>query len=168
MDKRFEQVYSENSRYVYSVVLGIMRNKNDAEDIMQEVFIKLFNSYNSFRGDCNIKTYLYRMAVNKAIDLIRYRKLTNDKYEYLQYTTNEKNTHQQVELDALLSKIPEVFRIPLLLSEISGFRYREIAEILDINIGTVKSRVHRGMKILKKNYYKEMNIKPITRQGTCK
>jgi RNA polymerase sigma-70 factor (ECF subfamily) len=154
MDKRFEKIYSENARYVYNVALGMLRNKTEAEDIMQNVFIKLFDNFSAFRGDSSIRTYLYRMTVNKCLDLFRLRKIRESKLEKIDLP-EEKNHAAGNELYSLLEKLDEDLKAPVLLSEIGGFTYKEIGDILGINLGTVKSRIHRGMHKLREIAKKE-------------
>lgn len=147
MNLKFDALYRKYSKYVYNVALGILRNKTDAEDITQDVFIKFFNSINSFRGESDIKTYLYRMTINKSIDLIRSYNLHNDKLKEIQIKRN--NTFLKIELYNLLESLDLKHKTPLLLAEIGGFSYKEISEILNINIGTVKSRINRAIVKLK-------------------
>ncbi|MCE5300840.1 MAG: RNA polymerase sigma factor [Spirochaetia bacterium] len=156
MEERFEKLYRENARYVYNVALGILRNKAEAEDVMQNVFIKLFETYGSFRGESSIRTYLYRMAVNRSIDLIRVRSNRSSKLEQIELPQNTVNNQAKAELDSLMSRLPVELRTPILLSEIAGFSYKEISAILQLNIGTVKSRINRGMTRLKEMAAKEV------------
>lgn len=148
MNREFEAMYRENSKYVYNVALGILRNPSDAEDIVQNVFVKLFNTYDSFRGDSSIRTYLYRMTVNKCLDLFRLRKIHDSKLEKIEIR-EQKNHAAGNEIYDMLDKLPINLKAPILLSEIGDFSYREISEILGINFGTVKSRLHRGMERLR-------------------
>lgn len=154
MDKRFDAIYRDNARYVYNVAIGMLRNKTEAEDIMQNVFIKLFDNFDAFRGDSSIRTYLYRMTVNKCLDLFRLRKIRESKLEKIDLP-EEKNTAASNELYSLLEKLDPDLKAPVLLSEIGGFTYREIGDILGINLGTVKSRIHRGMNKLREIAKKE-------------
>jgi RNA polymerase sigma-70 factor (ECF subfamily) len=154
MEKVFEAIYRDNARYVYNVALGMLRNRSEAEDIMQNVFIKLFDNYGSFRGDSSIRTYLYRMTVNKCLDLFRLRKIRESKLEKIDIP-EEKNTAPASELYSLLEKLDPDLKAPVLLAEIGGFSYKEIGEILGINMGTVKSRIHRGINKLREIAKKE-------------
>ncbi|MCX8093569.1 MAG: RNA polymerase sigma factor [Candidatus Goldbacteria bacterium] len=146
MNLKIDEIYKKHSKYVYNIALGILRNKAEAEDITHDVFVKLFHSLNSFRGESDIKTYLYRMTVNKAIDFIRSNKLHNEKIEILGV---KENMFFKNDLYELLAMLDTEHKIPLLLAEIAGFSYKEIAEILNINIGTVKSRINRAINKLK-------------------
>ncbi|MCX7698616.1 MAG: RNA polymerase sigma factor [Candidatus Goldbacteria bacterium] len=154
MNLKIDEIYKKHSKYVYNIALGILRNKAEAEDITHDVFIKLFYSLDSFRGESDIKTYLYRMTVNKAIDFIRNNKLHNEKIETLGV---KENMFFKNDLYALLAKLDTEHKVPLLLAEIAGFSYKEIAEILNINIGTVKSRINRAINKLKNKIKEENN-----------
>ncbi len=148
MDKKMAKIYEENAKYVYNVALGMLRDKHDAEDVTQNVFIKLFDSLSSFRGDSDIKTYLYRMTVNRCIDLIRSKKVRTDKMDKVPQKET-KNEETGFLLGYLLEQIDLDHRAPVLLSEIGGFSYKEISEILNINVGTVKSRINRAINKMK-------------------
>ena len=147
MNLKIEEIYKNHSKYVYNVALGILRNKAEAEDITQDVFVKLFYALDSFRGESDIKTFLYRMTVNKSIDLIRSNKLHFNKLKTTQF--KEIDITIKSELYSMLEIIDLNYKIPLLLAEISGFSYKEIAKILNIKTGTVKSRINRAINQLK-------------------
>jgi RNA polymerase sigma-70 factor (ECF subfamily) len=148
MNPLFEKIYRDNSRYVYNVALGMLRNKTEAEDIMQNVFIKLFDNYGAFLGDSDIKTYLYRMTVNKCLDLFRLQKIRANKLESIE-APEYRPAGPNYELESILEKLEPGVKAAVLLSEIGGFSYKEIAEIMGINLGTVKSRIHRGINKLR-------------------
>lgn len=155
MDLRYEKVYKDNSKYVYNVALGMLKSRDEAEDIMQNVFIKLFENFDSFRGDAHIKTYLYRMTVNKSIDYIRSQSLHSNKLELLDQPEPKKTDSGISLLDSLLDKLSPDLKAPILLAEIGGFSYKEISKIMNINLGTVKSRINRGISKLKEYASKE-------------
>ncbi len=154
MDSRFEKLYREHSKYVYNVALGILRSRPEAEDVMQNVFIKLFDSIDSFKGRSDIRTYLYRMAVNRSIDYMRSQSLHSRKLDEIKPEESVENKDHSL-LHSLLDRINTDLKVPVMLSEIGGFSYKEISEILEINIGTVKSRINRAMTKLKEIAAKE-------------
>jgi len=154
MDKTQAEIYREHSKYVYNVAMRVMGSREDAEDITQNVFIKLFKNMDAFRGESSIKTYLYRMTVNEGIDLMRKRSAETRKIEKVDKPVSYKEK-DRTELDSLLATLPEEQRIPVIMSQITGFSYKEIAEILEISEGTVKSRINRGMQMLIKASKKE-------------
>jgi RNA polymerase sigma-70 factor (ECF subfamily) len=141
------EIYRENSKYVFNVAMRVMGNREDAEDITQNVFIKLFNNMDAFRGDSSIKTYLYRMAVNESIDLMRKKSAETRKIDKVDKPVSYR-PKDTTELDSFLSILPDDQKIPVILSQITGLSYKEIAAMLDISEGTVKSRINRGMSLM--------------------
>lgn len=155
MNDRVEQIYKENAKYVYNVALGILRNRTDAEDVMQAVFTKLMDSIHTFRGEADIRTFLYRMAVNRAIDLIRSNRRLEEKAEKAAPVTESVPGHDKASFSDLVRPLDEDHRTVLLLAEVGGFKYAEIAKILGIQTGTVKSRVNRAVTKLREIYASE-------------
>jgi len=156
---------------LYSTARRLTGNQADAEDLVQETFLKAYRAYHTFEAGTNLKAWLYRILTNTYIN--RYRKKqrrpdevelgdTQDLYLYRKigsaesadYSTSAEETVLEglVEADikAAVESLPENFRVPVLLADLEGFAYKEIAEILDIPIGTVMSRIHRGRALLRK------------------
>jgi RNA polymerase sigma-70 factor (ECF subfamily) len=153
---------------LYSAALRMTRNPADAEDLVQETFLKGYRAYHTFREGTNLKAWLYRILTNTFINKYRKQQRRPDEVElgelqdlYLFRRLGETGGGAAVsaEEEALelfvdedvrraLEEIPEHFRLPVLLADVEGFAYKEIAEILDIPIGTVMSRLHRGRKAL--------------------
>lgn len=158
MNLRLEEIYKKNARYVYNVALGILRNRSDAEDVMQAVFTKLIDSLGSFRGEADIRTFLYRMAVNRSIDLIRSNRRQEDKAVKAVPVSQAAPAHDKPSFADLVMPLDEDHRTVLLLAEVGGFKYSEIAQMLKIKIGTVKSRVNRAVLKLREIYAAEGKI----------
>jgi len=154
MKFNFKEIYKQHSKYVFNVALSVLKNTKDAEDIMQDVFIKFFENMDNFRGEANIKTYLYKITINKSIDYIRKQAGRREKLVKV-FETNIKSETQTLVLNDLLDKLTMNEKLPLILSEIGGFSYKEMAEILNIKIGTVKSRINRSINKLKNILKKE-------------
>ena len=148
MDIKIGKIYKENAKYVFNIAVGMLRNRDDAEDVVQNVFIKLSENLHSFKGESDIKTYLYRMTINKCIDLIRSNKI-REKHMDKAVKSPVPQTDTGFILWDLLSRLDINHSAPLLLSEIGGFTYNEISEILNINSGTVKSRINRAINKMK-------------------
>ena len=159
---------------LFSLIARSLTDPADAADITQEVFIKVFRSIRSFHGESSLRTWLYRIALHEASNQRRWwsrhkrQELTIDTphesgdaeddglplIARLAYTGSSPFDHAaQVELrhnvEAALREIPDVFRTVVVLREIEGFSYEEIAEIVNVNIGTVKSRLTRGRTALR-------------------
>ena len=170
----FERDALEFSPQLYSAALRMTRNPADAEDLVQETFLKAYRAYDTFTEGTNLKAWLYRILTNTYINKYRKEKRrpsevdlgdVQDLYLYRQIGSEESaSASQSVEervLDGLVEsdikeaveELPENFRLPVLLADLEGFAYKEIAEILDIPIGTVMSRLHRGRKAMQKRLW---------------
>jgi len=157
---------------LYSAALRMTRNPADAEDVVQETYLKAYRAYGSFEAGTNLKAWLYRILTNTYIN--RYRKAQRrpsevelgelqDLYLYKRLgepsgaseSAESQVLEQFVDTDVIqaLESLPEHFRMPVLLADVEGFSYKEIAEMLDIPIGTVMSRLHRGRKALQKKLW---------------
>ena len=167
----FEKDAMQFAPQLYSAALRMTRNSADAEDVVQETFLKAYRAYGTFEEGTNLKAWLYRILTNTYIN--RYRKQARrpaevdfgeveDFYLYKRLASGESGSatrsaeeealEQFVDADVkgAIEALPEHFRMPVLLADVEGFSYKEIAEILDVPIGTVMSRLHRGRKALEK------------------
>ncbi len=160
----FERLVTEQEAFVYNLALRTLRSREDAEDAAQEVFVKAWTSLGSFRGDSRFSVWLYRITGNVCTDMLRKRRgevisLTVTDGEgsetELEIADSAPTPHEALEqkersaaLNAALDSLPEDYRKALLLRESGGLSYSEIAGALDIDIGTVKSRIFRARKKL--------------------
>jgi RNA polymerase sigma-70 factor (ECF subfamily) len=162
---RFEEDALQYARQLYSAAVRMTRNPQDAEDLVQETFLKAYRAYDSFEEGTNLKAWLYRILTNTFInkyraDSRRPRESELGDVEDL-YSGEASRSAEERVLDGLVEEdikraveeLPEIFRIPVLLADLEGFSYKEIAEILDIPIGTVMSRLHRGRKAMQKRLW---------------
>ena len=163
---RFEEDALALADQVYRVARGVSRSKEEAEDLMQETYARAFRSWQSFTPGTNLRAWLLRILTNLNIDRVRRAQRTPDSQpleegDYFLYNRIEAATGETDEervLDRLsqdhvaeaLSEVPHDFRDVVVLVDIGDFSYAEAAQILDIPIGTVMSRLHRGRRILKK------------------
>src|SRR3954471_240471 len=171
---RFADLAMEHMDSLYAGALRMTRNPADAEDLVQETYLKAYRGFEGFEQGTNLKAWLFRILTNTYINRYRQQKRrpeetdladVEDFYLYRRLggidearisksaedTLLELFTDDEVK-DALES-LPETFRMAVLLADVEGFSYKEIAEILDIPIGTVMSRLHRGRKALQKRLY---------------
>ncbi len=161
----FEDIVREYERNVYNIALRICGDREDALDVSQESFLKAYHSLHSFRGDSKFSVWLYRIVSNTCLDLLRERKRRaevplvreDDEGEADQAEipdeslSPEKLYERRLTREALrrgLLSLPEDQRKILLLREIQGFSYEEIAQILSLESGTVKSRIFRARRKL--------------------
>jgi RNA polymerase sigma-70 factor (ECF subfamily) len=166
----YEALIQRYEHPIFSLVSRLADNPTDAADVVQDVFIKIFRNVGSFRGDCSLKTWIYRIAVNQARNQRRwfgrhrrqevglepepgeaqgYQDWLQDPGPSPFELALDEETHTLVE--SALQEVPAAFRAALVLREMEGLSYEQIAEVLEITLGTVKSRILRGREALKKN-----------------
>ena len=143
-------IYSEYFLFVYNVALKMLNNRNDAEDVAQEVFVKLQEKLESFLGASSMKTFIYRVTINKCIDLIRRQHSQTDRAVKSFQSGEITISTDRLLIDSLLSKLTAGQRAAVLLYEIAGCSQKEIALILKISEGTVRSRISRSIKKMAK------------------
>jgi RNA polymerase sigma-70 factor (ECF subfamily) len=171
---RFTEVAMEYMPGLYSAALRMTRNASDAEDLVQETYLKAYRSYASFQEGTNLRAWLYRILTNTYINSYRAAKRrpevtdvedVEDLYLYKRMAgAGALRTGRSAEDEALdtftddvvksaLEELPEAFRMAVLLADVEGFSYKEISEITDVPIGTVMSRIHRGRRALQKTLH---------------
>jgi RNA polymerase sigma-70 factor, ECF subfamily len=152
---------------VYNLILGMLGDTSDSADASQEVFLKAFKGIRSFRRGSSLKTWLYRIAIREALNHRRWFKRHLQKnisidaepeegcapieIEDLGATPFEQLAAHEVQsaVQGALQQVPEVFRSAVILRDLEGLSYEEVAEVLDCSVGTVKSRILRGRRALK-------------------
>lgn len=156
----FEEIVKQHERKIYNLAYRYTGSSEDALDICQETFIKIYRSIKNFKGESSFSTWIYRVASNVCIDYIRKDKKTislSDDDNYISETLESPNGDPEKELSRKelsseisksLLQINEDQREIIVLRDIEGYSYEEIAQLLDISEGTVKSRIARGRKKL--------------------
>jgi RNA polymerase sigma-70 factor (ECF subfamily) len=171
---QFSSLAMEYMPALYSAALRMTRNPSDAEDLVQETYLKAYRAFGGFEAGTNLKAWLYRILTNTYIntyrakkrrpeiadvedveDLYLYRHLGADQASGLGRSAEDEALDRFTDEDvkAAIESLPESFRMAVLLADVEGFSYKEIAEITDVPIGTVMSRIHRGRKALQKALY---------------
>jgi RNA polymerase sigma-70 factor, ECF subfamily len=159
---------------LYSAALRMTRNVADAEDLVQETYLRGYRGYHRFEEGTNLKAWLHRIQTNAYInnyrkkqrrpdesdiadieDLYLYRRLGGLEGSRAGRSAEDEllDLFAEDEVKSAVENLPDHYRLPVLLADVEGFAYKEIAEILDIPIGTVMSRLHRGRKQLQKQLY---------------
>lgn len=159
--RAFEEIYRLTSAFVYNVVYRITNNRNNADEVTQDVFLKVYNGLKSFEMRSSFKTWVYRIATNSAINYCRRNaRYENAKVEY-DPSVHEPRVPSEVRLEiekadseatvaSILGALEPDQRACIVLREIEGLDYKAIAETLKININTVRSRLSRAReKIMK-------------------
>lgn len=152
-------------KFVYFAVWSELKNDEDAFDVSQEVFIRLYHAAGSFRCESTLKTWLYRMCKNCAYDFMRkyYKHKTmsltqnSDDEEKIEDIPSETTTEEEIlraeqikMVHSAINELPEEQREVIVLRELEGMSYTEISDILGISEGTVKSRISRGREALRR------------------
>jgi RNA polymerase sigma-70 factor (ECF subfamily) len=166
-DSAFDYLVTYYHSSVYNLVYGILSDRADAADVTQEVFLHVFRGIRGFRGGSSLKTWLYRISVRQALNhrrwCWRHHRMqtsidvpTTDERPVLELTDAEATPFEQCaahEVQATvrhaLATVPPVFRSAVILRDLEGLSYEEIAEVLEVSVGTVKSRIMRGRRMLK-------------------
>lgn len=164
----FEKEALPHMDALYRTALRMTKNVGDAEDLVQEALVKAYRFWDKFETGSNCRAWLFKIMTNVFINEYRSKSRSpmsvnvddiDDNYLYGQLAANSDGDNPEKELFAkildddvkkAIDELPEDFRIVVVLSFIEGFSYQEIAEIADLQLGTVKSRLHRGRKLLQK------------------
>jgi RNA polymerase sigma-70 factor (ECF subfamily) len=190
-----EQFTADAMQYapqLFSTALRMTRNRSDAEDLVQETYIKGWRSFHTFQEGTNLRAWLFRIMTNTYInkynaqkrkgtevelddveELFLYKRLGSIDQSQLSSSAEDQmlELFSDDEVKNALEELPEDFRMPVLLSDVDGFSYKEISEMLEIPIGTVMSRLHRGRKAMQKMLYeyareRGLIVEPLTIEGT--
>ena len=181
----FEKLVTEYEKGVYAIALRMTGNPEDASDMTQEAFIKAYNSLQSFRGDSKFSVWLYRIASNVCLDFLRSRSrkptvslsVEDDEGEETQLDVADESQSPELLLERSLTRdavqrglqaLAPDYRQILLLREIQGLSYEEIADVLQIEVGTVKSRIFRARKRLCAFLVEDGNIPDFASSGRMK
>jgi RNA polymerase sigma-70 factor (ECF subfamily) len=167
-EQRFEDAALPFLDQLYGAALRMTRNPADAEDLVQETYLKAFAAYSSFTPGTNLRAWLYRILTNTFITSYRKRQrqpwlsstddLTDGQlHEAEGHTSSGLRSAEAEALDRLvdtdvveaMSALPDDFRMAVYLADVEGFSYKEIAEIMECPVGTVMSRLHRGRRMLR-------------------
>lgn len=182
----FALLIAQYSHPIYSLMARSLRDPADAADVTQEVFVKVFRNISGFHRDSSLRTWIYRIALHEASNQRRWwsrhkrqemtidAPMENDEGETfcLADALASSNaspfdcaarTELEKRITAALQTLPEVFREVVVLREIEGFGYEEIAEILGVNLGTVKSRLTRGRAALREALVQDGKHEPVVK-----
>jgi len=164
----YEELISRFQQPVYVLAIRLLGDTSEASDVVQEVFLKVFRNIGSFRGQSSLKTWIYRITVNEAHNARRW--FFRHRRKEVELDTNPTqsrdlresipdrsrspyeeavNRQRHVMIEAALEKISPIFREAVVLRDIADLSYEEVAEILGVSLGTVKSRILRGREALR-------------------
>ena len=172
----FEELMSSYEKRAYNIALRIMSNEEDAKDAAQEAFIKIFRSIKNFREESSFSTWLYRIVTNTCLDELRKRKRTESMPLEMTYENEKGVAYVEIGADretpedvfgrierqqivhSAIDSLSEDYKTVIVLRDIQGFGYAEIASILNCPIGTVKSRINRARNMLKDRLRKQLEL----------
>lgn len=175
-ESAFKKLVDEWQDMVYNTALSIIQNADDADDVTQEVFIQVYQSVSSFKGDSKFSTWLYRLTVNRALDHEK-KKKTKKRFAFVQSLFGNEVAAEEVqpaefnhpgvqlekkeraaELFNALKRIPDKQRAAFTLHKLEGLSYQEVAEIMNTSLYSVESLIARAKTNLRKvlgNYYRK-------------
>ena len=181
-ERAYEDLISRFQQPVYNLALRLLNDQADACDVVQEVFLKVFRNVGNFRGQSSLKTWIYRITVNEAHNarrwFFRHRRREVELDTSPEDTRNWKemiadhsrspfdeasDREQHVLIEAALDKINPIFRESVVLRDIADLSYDEIAEVLGVSLGTVKSRILRGREALREQLAGSLDKRPALR-----
>ncbi len=142
----FDEIFETYFSRIYNKILGMVKNKEDAEDIAQDVFLTVYKNLKKFRNDSGIYTWVYRIAINKTYDFFRRKKETFELNEEVLCIEDNEDITTKIVLEEKLQLISEREREIILMKDIYGYKLREIGKIKDMKLSTVKSIYYKGLK----------------------
>jgi RNA polymerase sigma-70 factor (ECF subfamily) len=178
----FEELIRRHQQRVFGLVSGILRRREDVEDVVQQVFLKVFVSLKRFDQRAAFSTWLYKISVNECWDYLRKKKVRPLVYEadlseeqvsrldgVVSADQPKASSSDRAEardlLERMMEKLPEQDRELLVLKEVEGFSVQELAEILELNVNTVKVRLFRARARLMDVYRRRLHSKPAGSAG---
>jgi RNA polymerase sigma-70 factor (ECF subfamily) len=181
-DAAYEELIQRFQQPVYALALRLLDDQGEACDVVQEVFLKVFRNIGSFRGQSSLKTWIYRITVNEAHNarrwFFRHRRREveldqsqDDSRDWKEVIADGSRSpfdvafdrEQHVMIEAALERINPIFREAVVLRDITDLSYEEIAEILGVSLGTVKSRILRGREALREKLAGTLDSAPALR-----
>ena len=165
-------IITANNRKLYRLARGILRNDGEAEDVVQETYVRAFTHLEDFRGDSSVATWLARIAMNEALGRLRHRRpgvewsslpegaLEAQIIQFPLVSTDPEKSMAQREIQRVveqaIDELPEAFRLVFITRVIEGMNVEETAEILGLKAETVKTRLHRARNLLRDNVEKKI------------
>lgn len=150
----FEKLYRMNVSRIYAICFRISADRLKAEELTQDVFVKVWEKLNTFKGDSKFSTWIYRIAVNTSLLELRKRKRWFARFRNFSELLNfdkkvSISVGNSIDFENAISFLPEKARLIFIMHDIEGYRHNEIAKILFVKTGTTKAQLHRARKLLR-------------------
>jgi RNA polymerase sigma-70 factor (ECF subfamily) len=181
-ERAYEELITRFQQPVYTLALRLLNDPSEASDVVQEVFLKVFRNIGNFRGQSTLKTWIYRITVNEAHNarrwFFRHRRREVELDRLPEESRNLKEVipdgsrspfdmavdlEQHGMIEAALLRVNPIFREAVVLRDITDLSYEEIAEVLGVSLGTVKSRILRGREALREELAGSLKFRPALR-----
>lgn len=167
----FEELMQSHESRIYAIALRMMGNREDAQDCAQEAMVRIYRAMGSFKGQSALATWIYRITMNTCLDELRRRKarkvtsldsLVDNGWSPTDNGDTPEEHGLRVEkqnaLNQAIQSLPDDMRAAIILRDVKGYSYDEIASILDANVGTIKSRISRGREKLREILSKQSEL----------
>jgi len=162
-EQYFEILIARYKNLVYSIILKMINDKEEVNDLAQEVFIKIYRNLDKYSDEFKLSTWITKITTNHIIDYRRKKKCDTVSIDNIMYdaSTNDSpeseyiKKEQKLKLERLVGELPEMYKIPIVLYHQKGFTYQEIADATNQSLSKVKNRIFRGRKLLKSGFLKE-------------
>lgn len=152
----YKELYDQHKEIMYNTAWRMLRNVADAEDALQETFIRIFKALPGFKGECKLSTWIYKILLNTCFSVLKQKKSSAERGlnllrdELPNSTELHENPLNNIILEQEISSLPVGYRSVFVLHEVEGFSHEEIAEMLEITVGTSKSQLFKAKKMLQK------------------
>jgi len=159
----FEVLISRYKNLVYSIILKMVNDREESNDLAQEVFIKIYRNLDKYSDEFKLSTWITRITTNHIIDYRRKKKCETIPIDNVDYDTRTDvspeseylRKEEKLNLERLVGELPEMYKIPIVLYHQKGLTYQEIADVTNESLSKVKNRIFRGRKLLKNGFLKE-------------
>lgn len=152
----FRELYDQHNEGIFNIAMRMHHNIQDAEDALQETFVRIFKALPGFKGECKLSTWIYKILLNTCFSSLKQKKSTAErvlnlsKDELPDSTGQHENPLNNMILEQEIASLPVGYRSAFVLHEVEGFSHEEIAEMLEITVGTSKSQLFKAKKMLRK------------------
>jgi RNA polymerase sigma-70 factor, ECF subfamily len=162
----FRELVGLHMRRVYDLAFGFVNDRDDAEDVAQEVFVKVYHSLRHFRQESGFSTWIYRIATNASLDRLKQRKRTSTRLvpinesHIAEMQTQPETDHIDtgIHIERALHELPTLQRAVVILRHMEGYSTKQVSEILRCSEGTVKTHLHRGLKKMRKLLHEVVEV----------